>query len=274
MLYPAEYSAARTVLLDALEALSSHLPSIVLVGAQGVYLHTGSAELAQPPMTTDADLALDTSALADEPEITSALKSAGFTPGRNPGSWLSRTGIAVDLMVVPAQSGTTKKDARAARISPHARDTARITPGLEPALVDHCLQVITALEPTDPRQIELKVAGPAALLIAKSIKIAERIADAEAGKSERLKEKDALDMFRLLQAIETEDLARGIQKHFADPQAAEVSRRGLAAMRHHGTTTRSPMPELATRAASGDSTVALSFVTLTLDLLDAVSELK
>lgn len=277
MPYPAEYVAARTVPLDALQALNSHLPNIVLVGAQGVYLRAGAAELAQPPMTTDADLALDTSGLAGEPEITRALKDAGFAPGRNPGSWLGRSGIAVDIMVVPAQSGTTKKDARAARISPHARDTARITPGLEPALADHDLQLITVLEPLDTREIELKVAGPAALLIAKSIKIEERIADARAGKSERLKEKDALDMFRLLQAIETNDLVRGIQKHFADPQAAEVSRRGLAAMRAHGITARSPMPRLATQAASGDSTVALSFVTLTVDLFNlfnAVSELE
>ena len=74
MHYPAEYSAARTVLLDALEALDSHLPNVILVGAQAVYLHTGAGELAQPPMTTDADLALDTSALADVPEIASGIE--------------------------------------------------------------------------------------------------------------------------------------------------------------------------------------------------------
>jgi hypothetical protein len=80
--YSAEYMAARTVLLDALEALNSHLPNIVLVGAQAVYLHTGAGDLAQPPMTTDADLALDTSALAHEPEITGTLMNAGSAPER------------------------------------------------------------------------------------------------------------------------------------------------------------------------------------------------
>ncbi len=121
MHYPAEYVAARTVLLDALEALRAHLPSIILVGAQAVYLHTGAGELVQPPMTTDADLALDTANLADEPEITSSLVNAGFSPGKGPGSWLGKGNIAVDIMVVPWQSGTTKKTARAGRIPPHAR---------------------------------------------------------------------------------------------------------------------------------------------------------
>ena len=50
------------------------LPNVILVGAQAVYLHTGAGELAQPPMTTDADLALDTSALADVPEIASGIE--------------------------------------------------------------------------------------------------------------------------------------------------------------------------------------------------------
>ena len=63
-----EYVAARRVLLDALEALD-HLPSLILVGAQAVYHHTGDADLNVPLMTTDADLAIDTHGLADVPEI-------------------------------------------------------------------------------------------------------------------------------------------------------------------------------------------------------------
>lgn len=33
-----QYIAARTVLLDALEALAQHQPALVVVGAQAVYL--------------------------------------------------------------------------------------------------------------------------------------------------------------------------------------------------------------------------------------------
>ena len=39
-----EYVAARRVLLDALEALTD-LPSLILVGAQAVYHHTGISGL-------------------------------------------------------------------------------------------------------------------------------------------------------------------------------------------------------------------------------------
>lgn len=77
-----EYVAARRTLLDALDALSAHRPSLVLIGAQAVYLHTGSEGANVPPMTTDADLALDTDLLADDPEIAAALQEAGFVAGQ------------------------------------------------------------------------------------------------------------------------------------------------------------------------------------------------
>lgn len=37
-----EVTMARTGLLDALEALESHLDALVIVGAQAIYLHTGT----------------------------------------------------------------------------------------------------------------------------------------------------------------------------------------------------------------------------------------
>lgn len=49
------YAKAREVLLDALEALGPHRSSLVLVGAQAIYLHTGEADIAVAPFTTDAD---------------------------------------------------------------------------------------------------------------------------------------------------------------------------------------------------------------------------
>lgn len=50
---------ARTGLLDALEALESHLDALVIVGAQAVYLHTGTTEIALAEFTTDGDVAID-----------------------------------------------------------------------------------------------------------------------------------------------------------------------------------------------------------------------
>lgn len=58
------YVAARGALLDALGALREHLPSIVLVGAQAVYVHAGEADIAVAPFTTDGDLAIDPRTLA------------------------------------------------------------------------------------------------------------------------------------------------------------------------------------------------------------------
>jgi len=50
---------AREALLDAIEALVAQLDAIIVVGAQAIYLHTGSAEVAIAEFTTDGDLALD-----------------------------------------------------------------------------------------------------------------------------------------------------------------------------------------------------------------------
>jgi hypothetical protein len=170
-----EYVAARAVLLDALEALGSHRKNVVLVGAQAVYHHTGATTLNVPVMTTDGDLALDTRLLSDDPEIGASLRNAGFVPGANPGHWIGAGDVAVDLMVVPYQANAQKQSARSARIPPYEAKTARITPGLEPALVDCRRADIGALSPEDHRRFTIRVAGPAALLVAKAIKVGERL---------------------------------------------------------------------------------------------------
>ena len=175
-----EYVVARRVLLDALDALESHVPNLVLVGAQPVYHHTGDTDLRVPLFTTDADLAIDAHGLGGSPEISEVLRAAGFSPGTNPGHWVDARQVAVDLMVVPHQSGRTKASARAARLPPHDKATARVARGLEPALIDHEIVSMAALEPGDGRRVDLKVAGPAALLTAKAIKIGERLEQAAA----------------------------------------------------------------------------------------------
>lgn len=112
-----EYVEARRVLLDALDALGPHRSNLILVGAQAVYRHTGDSELSVAVMTTDGDLALDTRGLADDPEIAQALRSAGFVTGSNPGSWIGRGDVSVDIMVVPSQANTSKVGALGPRES-------------------------------------------------------------------------------------------------------------------------------------------------------------
>lgn len=264
-----EYVMARRVLLDALAALEEHLDSLILVGAQAVYHHTGDADLNVPLLTTDADLAINTRNLAEAPEIGSVLRTAGFMPGPNPGHWVNVGDVAVDLMVVPHQAGTTRASARAARLSPHEKLTARIARGLEPALVDHAPVTITSLEPGDGRSFELRVAGPAALLTAKAIKISERLEQAD-NQPDRLKEKDALDAFRILQAIETPDLVTGFVRHRSDDHAASVTAEAIEVYRVHASAPDGRIARLATAAAQGDPTVAPSFAALVTSLLAAL----
>ena len=64
------YVAARRVLLDGLEALGTHRGAMILVGAQAIYLRVGDTDLAVAPYTTDADLVIDPSRLAEMPSST------------------------------------------------------------------------------------------------------------------------------------------------------------------------------------------------------------
>ena len=107
------YIRARRALLDAAEALTEHLDSVVLVGAQAVYLHTGDADLsdAAAPYTTDADFAIGPADLADSPLLGDLLSRHGFTMREQPGRWVSPDGIYVDLMVPEALAGPGSRSA-------------------------------------------------------------------------------------------------------------------------------------------------------------------
>lgn len=196
--------AARSALLDALEALHDQRDALVLIGAQAIYLHTGAAPVALGEATKDSDLAVDPRALSDSPLLDDAMQRAGFHRNLTepqPGSWLSPSGIPVDLMVPAALAGSGGR--RGARIPPHSRHATRRTPGLEAAVVDHAPMTITALDPDDRRSAVIEVAGPAALLVAKLHKLGER-----QDRPERLLDKDAHDIYRLLAATDTGSLSR------------------------------------------------------------------
>lgn len=194
------YILARRVLLDALDALGTHRAAVVLVGAQAVYLRVGESDLAVAPFTTDGDLVIDPKVLADAPPLEEALRVAGFAPktDQSVGVWVTsrsvRSGViaevAIDLLVPQAVSPGTGR--RAARLTGHDPRAARIVRGLEGALVDQDLVLISSFESADTRGHRLQVAGPAALLVSKLHKISER------QESSRQNDKDALDVLRLL----------------------------------------------------------------------------
>ncbi len=218
--------AARGALLDALAALHAHRDAVIVIGAQAIYLHTGAGEVGLAEATKDSDLALDTRTLSAEPLLELAMATAGFRRDLHspqPGSWLNPSGIPVDLMVPESLAGPSGR--RGARIPPHSKHAARRAAGLEAALIDHAPMVVNALEPGDVRAFAANVAGPAALLAAKLHKLGER--QAIPG---RLVDKDAHDLYRLLQVIPTNRLAATLLRLVQDELAGMVTKQALTYM--------------------------------------------
>ena len=216
------YVASRRVLLDALEALSAQRRAAILVGAHAVYLRVGEGDLATTPHTTDADLALDPSLLGGDPLLNEALVAAGFWPktgasGPVVGSWVTEQKVEgrsvhvdLDLLVPEAVSGD---GTRAARLGVQGNRLARKAFGLELALVDNDVMSVGALD-SDQRSFPVRVAGVAALLVAKVHKVAERLDDP---KRDDYIAKDALDMLRLLRGSDIDSMARVLSLQPAHP---------------------------------------------------------
>ncbi|MEY2435955.1 MAG: hypothetical protein QOF97_791 [Acidimicrobiaceae bacterium] len=232
-----EYIAARRVLLNALSALANHGDAFIVVGAQAIYLHTGSADLDQTvaPYTTDGDLAVNPSLLGDDPVLEAAMTQAGFhlspQPGGHiePGIWIAQATIGdvpyevpVDLIV--PEGVATGGGRRGARLGTHGKRAARRAVGLEAALVDNVPISISALEPDDDRVITARVAGTAALFVAKAHKLHDR---ATAPTRDRLSDKDASDVFRLMLATQPAQVGQRLSELAEDSIAGEVTAAAL-----------------------------------------------
>lgn len=275
------YTRARRVLLDALEALAEHRRAVILVGAQAVYLRTGEDEkaaapytldldLAVSPFTSDGDIALDPAELSEEPLLEAAMTAAHFERDRSePGIWW-RDEIEVDLLV-PARVGGPGR--RGARLRGHGNRAARKVFGLEAALVDSSPLTIAALDTADRRAFEVRVAGPAALLVAKAHKLQDR-----EGQDERLVPKDALDVYRLLRNVSRDDLVAGFLRALADEVSREVTEEALEFVDGAFGVREGVGLELLVRSIEGlDTDVALTIEScriLAADLVAAVIETR
>jgi hypothetical protein len=268
------YVLARRVLLDALEALGGQQEAVILVGAQAVYLHTGEADLAVAEYTTDGDVAIDPSALRSAPRLEESLTAAGFSLDlQEVGRWLTTrqldsdpVTVKVDLLVPEAVGGAGR---RAARIDEHGKRTARKAKGLEAALLDWERMEIGSLDETDDRRLEIKVAGPAALLVAKLHKIAERV-----DSPGRAEDKDALDVLRLLRAVPIETLADGLRRLGGEELSVGVTEEAIGFLRELFGKPTSPGSEMAARAASpleDEDTIRESCATLASELLNTIT---
>lgn len=230
-----EYVAARTVLLDALEALGSQREAIIVVGAQAVYLWTGDAGITGvAPYTTDADLALAPAWLADEPQIEKLLGEADFEQKGDPGVWWKTVAIAgkptdveVDIMVPERYAPAGGR--RSVRLPPHDKMIARKAIGLEGSMVDHDLIEIGALTAFDPRRFTVRVAGPAALIVAKVHKLRDRLAE---GNADRIADKDAADVYRLMLTVPVSEVLLRLRPMLADETAGSVCRDAVDLLVH------------------------------------------
>ncbi len=128
--------------------------------------------------------------------------------------------IAIDLLV--PENVSPGRGRRAARLAGHDPRVARKVRGLEGALVDADTMAVGALEPADHRVFDVRIAGPAALLVAKIHKIADR-----AG-SDRVSDKDALDVLRLLKGSSLAELARRYRGLLVDERSGSAATDALA----------------------------------------------
>jgi hypothetical protein len=226
---------ARRVLLDALHALADQRGAITIVGAQAIDLRSVEVNLAVASYTSDADLGIDPDLLGGHPLLEAAMEHAGFsrTDPNQPGTWtrperVGRTvqNIAVDLLVPESLSGGGR---RSVDIPPHDRMAARRVPGLEAVVIDADFMAVSSLEPQiDARTIQARVAGVAALLVAKAYKIHQRANEPD---QRRLTNKDAGDVLRLMMNTDPADITDRLDTLLADARTAEVTRRGLGYLR-------------------------------------------
>ncbi len=226
-----EYIEARRVLLDALDALRSHLDAVVLVGAQAVYLRTPGRIEGYQPFTTDADVVLDPTLLGAIPPLRDVMEAAGFVLTGEPGIWearVTRPGfddeIVVPVDLIVPEELAAKAGRRAARLpGEHGKTTARKSPGLAGAVVDNGPLELNSLEGGDARAITVNVAGYGALLVAKLHKLGDRLSTPE-----RLHAKDAGDIYRLFDAIDPEAMATILQRLLNDPRSVATTEKALA----------------------------------------------
>jgi hypothetical protein len=190
---PREYVIARKVLLDCLGLLAEQSKALVLVGAQAIYLQTPALDTGLPASTTDGDIAIDPDLLFENPDLAELLETAGFRSHTSPGTWFSPEGVAIDLMV--PRGALQPSTRRTALLRGHGESAARRSAGLELALRDNTIMELRALDPADSRVALVKVASPAALVVAKLIKLDERLSSA---KPDRIIAKDASDILRVL----------------------------------------------------------------------------
>src|SRR5262249_6774589 len=103
-------------------------------------------------------------------------------------------------------------------------------------------------EPEDERSLRCRVAGPTALLIAKSFKLHERLAE---GGTSRVSAKDASDVYLLMRSTSTAEVIQMRERLAATDRVAEPSALGFARLSELFGARRSAGVQLAAQALAG-----------------------
>lgn len=206
-----------------------------MAGAQAIYLRTGAGDIAVAPYTTDGDLVVDPTWLSAEPELEAAMMAAGFhlaIAGNGhvePGIWVAESDIGGDSFLIPVdlivpEGNATPGGRRGAPLGPHGNKAARRARGLEAALVDKSRMMVSALDPNDRRSVTVDVAGEAALLVSKAHKLHDRVAS---GKPDRLDDKDAADVVRIMQTTSPTAVGATLKSLLEHPIAGQSTGEAL-----------------------------------------------
>jgi hypothetical protein len=197
------------------------------------------------------------------------MKARGFALKANQvGIWecdrsVNETVVTIDLLVPDSLGGA---GARGARLEGHDYKAARKVRGLEGCLIDKAQMPIASLDLADSRVFDVWIAGPAALIVTKCYKLAERIQESP----RRVKPKDAYDVLRLLRGVSMDRLVDGFRSMAADAMAQESASVGAEHLRSLFGRPGLRGSELAAQAADGleDSvTVRQSCSALAMELI-------
>jgi hypothetical protein len=196
--------------------------------------------------------------VGERPLIEEVLRGAGFflRDENQPGLWVRTVSVGGELQDIGLDVlvGDTLADGgRGARIPPHGKMCAKKVPGIELAVVDRSPMTISSLDPDDRRTTVVDVAGPAALLVAKAYKINDRLGQAEK-RPDRLTDKDAGDVLRLMMGTAPMDVAATLESLKADARVGEVTTAGLALLRAQFGGADAPGVRMAVRALAGSRT--------------------
>jgi hypothetical protein len=176
----------------------------------------------------------------------------------------------VDLLVPAALGGAGR---RAARIPGQEKGSILKVPGLEGCLVDCAPHIIESFEPEDTRSFDIMVAGPASLLVSKVFKLQDREEEA-ANRRDRRKNKDALDVLRLLRAVDIHELADRLERLRGTDLSQKTTETGLVALPRLFGRADSPASLMAAEAAAPaepGEVIAASCAALVGELLEALT---